>query len=56
MEFCKVLEIDADYLLFGTSTRNKKNPINEVISKMTPEQSMHAEEILMAYAKSCGIK
>ena len=56
MEFCKVLEIDADYLLFGTATRNEKNPINAVISKMTPERSMHAEEILMAYAKSCGIK
>ena len=56
MEFCKVLEIDADYLLFGTATRNEKNPINAVISKMTPEQSMHAEEILMAYAKSCGVK
>ena len=47
MEFCKVFE---------TATRNEKNPINAVISKMTPEQSMHAEEILMAYAKSCGIK
>ncbi len=56
MEFCKVLNVDADYILFGTATRNESNPINFVLSKMTPEQSVHAEEILMAYAKSCGIK
>lgn len=56
MELCKVLDVDADYLLFGTITRSLENPINRVLSKMTPEQSMHAEEILMAYAKSCNIK
>lgn len=56
MELCKVLEIDADYILFGTFTRSPGNPINRVMSKMTSEQSMHAEEILMAYAKSCNIK
>lgn len=56
MELCKVLETDADYILFGTVTRSPNNPINNIVSKMTPEQSMHAEEILMAYAKSCGIK
>lgn len=56
MELCKVLEMDADYVLFGTLTRASGNPLNKIISKMTPEQSMHAEEILMAYAKSCNIK
>ncbi len=56
MEFCRALNVDADYILFGTATRNDHNPINAVITKMTPEQSIHAEEILMAYAKSCGIK
>ena len=28
MELCKVLDIDADYILFGTVTRSKNNPIN----------------------------
>lgn len=55
MELCRILETDADYILFGTSTRSPDNPINKIINKMTPEQSMHAEEILMAYAKSCNI-
>lgn len=56
MELCRVLDTDADYILFGTSTRSENNPINDIISKMSPQQSLHAEEILMAYAKSCGIK
>ena len=55
MEICKALDSDADYILFGTSTRAKSNPINRVVSRMTPSQSMYAEEILIAYAKACRI-
>lgn len=55
MDLCRILDIDADYILFGTSTRTEANPINKMLSKMTPKQSMHAEEILTAYAKACGI-
>jgi len=55
MEICKILDIDSDYILFGASN-DSKNPINKLIRKMTPEQSMYAEEILTTFAKSCGIK
>ena len=55
MEICRTLDIDADYILFGTYTRAASNPINRIISRMTPTQSMYAEEMLTAYAKSCGI-
>ena len=55
MEVCKILEVDADYILFGTITRDNHNPLNEILVKMTPEQSSHAEEIIRAYAKSFGI-
>lgn len=55
MEFCKVLEIDADYLLFGTATRDPKCSLNKYLSKMTPEQSRCVEDLVSAYAKSCGI-
>ncbi|MGM9552514.1 MAG: helix-turn-helix domain-containing protein [Clostridia bacterium] len=56
IEFCKVLEIDADYLLFGTATRDMNSSLNKYLSKMTPEQSRCVEELVSAYAKSCGIK
>lgn len=56
MDICKILNVDADYILFGTPVKSEKNPISAILSKMTPEQSMYAEEILIAYAKSCGIK
>lgn len=56
MELCKILDIDADYILFGNVSRSLNNPINDILSKMTPQQRLHAEEILTAYAKSCEIK
>lgn len=56
IEFCKALDIDADYLLFGTSTRSKNNPINKYLSKMSAEQSRCAEQLISTYAKFCGIK
>ncbi len=56
MDICKVLDTDADYILFGTMTRDNHNPLNKYLSQMTPQQSMYAEEILIAYSKSCGIK
>lgn len=56
IEFCKALDIDADYLLFGTSTRSKNNPINRYLSKMSAEQSRCVEQLVSTYAKSCGIK
>lgn len=55
MEFCKALEADADYLLFGTVTRDIKNPLNKYLSRMTPEQTRCVEELVFAYAKYCGI-
>lgn len=56
MQLCTVLDTDADYLLFGTATRDKNNSLNKYLSKMTPEQSKCAEDLIAAYAKSCSIK
>ena len=55
IEFCKALETDADYLLFGTVTRDMNNSLNKYLSKMTSEQSRCVENLVSAYAKSCGI-
>ena len=55
IEFCKVLEIDADYLLFGTATRDTSCSLNKYLSKMTPEQNRCVENLVSAYSKSCGI-
>ena len=56
MDICAILDVDADYVLFGMATRPQNNPINAILGKMTSEQRTHAEEILMAYARSCGLQ
>ena len=55
MSLCKLLDVDADYILFGTITRSNSSPINKIIENMSPQQRLCAEDILKAYAKSCGI-
>lgn len=55
MEICKVLDIDADYILFGTVTRDERNPINKLLMKMTPQQAQCAEEMLAAFARGVGV-
>lgn len=57
MRVCRILEVSSDYILFGTICDvSSSNPINDILNKMTPQQSMYAEEILRTFAKSCGIK
>ena len=55
MDLCRALDADVNYILFGTYTRADSNPINRIMSKLTPTQRMYAEEILTAYAKACGV-
>jgi len=37
MDICKVLDTDADYILFGTMTRVKHNPLNCVSQNKNTE-------------------
>lgn len=53
MEICNILNVSADYILFGKATKEDGNPINKILEKLTPQQMAHAEEILRAYAASC---
>lgn len=53
---CKKLDVEADYLLFGLSSRETNNPLNKYISKMTPAQAQAAERIVAEFAKSHGIE
>ena len=54
-DICRVLEIDADYILFGVSTHNVETTLNKYIKEMTNEQVKNLLEIVKAYAKTCGI-
>ena len=54
-EICRVLDVDADYLLFGVSSRNVETILHKYIEDMTSEQVANLLEMVKAYAKTCGI-
>lgn len=54
-DICRVLGIEADYLLFGISSRNVETVINKYTEQMTDEQLNTVTELVRVYAKSCGI-
>ena len=54
-DICRVLGIEADYLLFGISSRNAETVINKYTEQMTDEQLNTVTELVRVYAKSCGI-
>ncbi len=56
MEICRVLDIEADYLLFGVKADNAETMISKYISRMTDEQAAYVLELVKVYAKSCGIE
>ncbi len=56
IDVCRILEIEADYILFGNSGKGAETILHKYIEKMTPEQISSLVELVEVYAKSCGIK
>ncbi len=56
IELCKVLDVEADYLLFGVKKENAETLISKYLDKMTDEQAEAVLELVKVYAKSCGIE
>ncbi len=56
MDLCTVLEVSADYILFGTASGKSNNPIIQSLEKLTSHQRMYAEKLLQVYINSCGIE
>lgn len=55
-DVCRVLDIEADYILFGITRQTADNVLHKYIEKMTPEQISNLSELVKVYAKSCGIE
>lgn len=54
-EICKVLEADANYLLFGITSGNVETVLHNYLKQMTAEQLNNLLDLVKVYAKSCGI-
>ena len=56
IDVCKVLNIDADFILFGYTNKNAETVLHDYIKKMNPNQLNNLIELVKVYAKSCGIE
>lgn len=50
---CVVLDVDADFILFGISGRNADNLIGKYIEKLNDKQKENLIEIIRLYTTSC---
>ncbi|MBQ2931770.1 MAG: helix-turn-helix transcriptional regulator [Clostridia bacterium] len=55
-DVCKVLNIEADYILFGNTGKGAETVLHKYIEKMTPEQVNNLVELVKVYSKTCGIE
>ena len=55
MDVCNVLDVEADYLLFGIRTGNVDAQLHKYLKYMTNEQTRYASEFVKVYAKTCGL-
>lgn len=55
-DICKVLDIEADYLLFGNSVKTSETAIHKYIEKMNDSQISDLIKLVEIYAKACGIE
>ena len=55
-DICRVLDVNADYLLFGVRSSNAETIVHRYITQMTDDQATTLIGIVTAYAKGCGIE
>ena len=55
-DICNVLDISADYLLFGNTNKNVETSLHNYLQQLTEEQAGYLMDISTTYVKSCGIK
>lgn len=54
-KICSALQISADYLLYGVVTGDDISILSNKVSKLTPSQYRHLEDIIDSYiAAVCG--
>ena len=51
VELVKLLDVSADYILFGTEM--EKSPLNTRIQKISPQQKMYLEEMMNDFIDCC---
>ncbi len=53
ISICKVLDVSADYILFGIKNREQNNSINIMLSELSETEQIYAENLLSVYVEAC---
>lgn len=53
ISICKVLDVSADYILFGIKDNEQKNAVNIMLSELNEKEQLYAENLLSVYVEAC---
>lgn len=53
ISICEILNISADYILFGNKNGNQNNAVNIILSELNEREQIHAEKLLSVYVEAC---
>lgn len=53
INICKVLEVSADYILFGIENEGQHNAVNIMLSELNEKEQIYAENLLSVYVEAC---
>lgn len=56
VQVCKALHVNADYLLFGTSSNDIETALHAAIEQLNGTQKDYLIEIIRTYCKACGVE
>ncbi len=53
MSICNTLDVSADYILFGIKNTEQDNPITIMLSELSEQEQLYAENLILVYIEAC---
>lgn len=53
ISICKVLDVSADYILFGIENKSQNNAVSIMLSELSEKEQIYAENLLSVYVEAC---
>ena len=53
ISICKILDVSADYILFGIKSAEQNSTVNIMLSQLSEQEQIYAENLLSVYVEAC---